>query len=358
MRTENLFIAGLGTWVPGFEPVAEAVREGRYDGERARAEGWTGVAFAGDVSAPELAAGAGVEALKRSGLDADRISLVLHAGTFHQGPDGWYAANYVQDKVVGTAVPAIGLDQGCTAMLDALHLAHGHLAVGPGGGAVLVTAADNFGAPLVDRWKYADGWTAGRGSVLGDAGCAAVVSTEGGPLRIRSLALSSLSRWEHLYRGEDPVFPPRPGLTVETSLGRRMAAHADRLDRDGGHDAEGGARRAVAGDLVRARTALARQAMEEAGIGPADVTRVTHVFSGHPRYLETLLEPLGIDPGRGMLDLGRAHGHLGAGDQFLSLAHLVETGAVSPGDHVLMMGNGAGISLACSVIEVLEDPGW
>ncbi|WP_344336181.1 3-oxoacyl-[acyl-carrier-protein] synthase III C-terminal domain-containing protein, partial [Kitasatospora putterlickiae] len=109
---------------------------------------------------------------------------------------------------------------------------------------------------------------------------------------------------------------------------------------------------------VVARTAAARRAIEEAGVTAADITRVTHVFSGHPRYLEGLLRPLGIDPGRGMLDLGRTLGHLGACDQFLSLTHLLDSGALAPGDHVLLTGNGAGISLAAAVVEVLEHPAW
>ncbi|GAA1397642.1 hypothetical protein GCM10009639_35260 [Kitasatospora putterlickiae] len=59
-----------------------------------------------------------------------------------------------------------------------------------------------------------------------------------------------------------------------------------------------------------------------------------------------------------MLDLGRTLGHLGACDQFLSLTHLLDSGALAPGDHVLLTGNGAGISLAAAVVEVLEHPAW
>ncbi|MEU6759809.1 ketoacyl-ACP synthase III family protein [Streptomyces sp. NPDC046685] len=352
MRTDNLYIAGAAARVPDLFPVAEAVRRGWYDAGRAEAEGWTSVAIAGDLSAPELAAEAGIEALKRSGLVGDQIDMVLHSGVWHQGPEGWYAANYVQDQVVGTTAPAVGMNQGCTAVLDAIRLAYGYLSVDPDANAALVTAADNFGTPLVDRWNYADGWGSGRGSILGDAGGAVVVSTEGGPLRIRALAMSSLSGWEHLYRGDEAMYPPPVTRGVQATLGRRMASYVER------HDPEGYLLQAVTRDLVRARTTLARQVMEEAGVGPDDITRVTHVFTGHPRYLANLLRPLGIAPERGLLDLGRAHGHLASTDQVLGLTRLMETGAVSPGDHILMMGNGGSISLACAVVEVLEQPSW
>lgn len=349
MTPENLFIAGLATRIPGLLPVAEAIRRGWYDADRAAAEGWLSVAVAGTESAPELAAEAAALALRRSGPAAGRIALLLHAGSYHQGPDAWYPAHYVQQRVLGGSAPAIGLHQGCTGMLDAVQLAYGHLTVDPSATAALVTGADNFGVPLINRWNYADGWASGRGTILGDAGSAVVLSTEGGPLRIRSLALSSLSSWEELYRGDEPLYPPGATIGTELALGRRMAAYAER---------DGTIRARVAQELVEARTSLARQAMAEAGVGPADITRVTHVFTGHPRYLDHLMTPLGIDPARGLLELGRAHGHLGVNDQFFGLGHLLETGAVGPGDHVLMMGNGAGISLACAVVEVLERPAW
>ncbi|MFG2296172.1 3-oxoacyl-[acyl-carrier-protein] synthase III C-terminal domain-containing protein [Streptomyces sp. NPDC048603] len=178
------------------------------------------------------------------------------------------------------------------------------------------------------------------------------MSTGGGPLRVRSLALTSLSSWEHLYRGDEAMYPPPILLGNQAVLGTRMASYVARRDPDGA------LLQAVTRDLVRARTALARQVMEEAGVGPADITRVTHVFTGHPRYLASLLRPLGIPPERGLLDLGRAHGHLTSTDQVLGLSHLMETGAVSPGDHILMMANGGSISLACAVVEVLARPDW
>ncbi|MFF2659161.1 ketoacyl-ACP synthase III family protein [Kitasatospora sp. NPDC058032] len=351
MRTDHLYIAGLAAHLPRLRPLTEEVAAGRPGAEQALADGWTSVSVADDTPAPELAAEAARLALKRSGLRAEDVRLVLHAGTYHQGPDGWYAAHYLQHHVLGGTAPAIGLDQGCTAMLDAARLAHGHLVHAPQRSAVLVTAADNFGAPGIDRFTYAHGFGAGRGSILGDAGCAVLLSAAAGPLRIRSVAQSSLSSWERVYRGTEDLFPPSPAGGTRIPMGLRMGAYADRVtDRD--------LRLSMARDLTQARTDLARRAMEEAGVTAADITRVAHVFTGHPRYLEGLLRPLGIDPGRGMLDLGRTLGHLGACDQFLSLAHLVDTGAVGPGDHVLLLGNGAGISLAAAVVEVLDDPAW
>lgn len=178
-----------------------------------------------------------------------------------------------------------------------------------------------------------------------------LLSATAGPLRIRSLVQSSLSSWERLYRGTEEMFPPAAAGGTAIPLGRRMSAYADQVpDRD--------LRIGMTRELMTARTAAARQAIEEAGVTSADITRVTHVFSGNIRYVQGLLRPLGIAPERGMVELGRTVGHLGSCDQFLSLAHLVDTGAVGPGDHVLMMSNGGSLSFAAAVVEVLEQPAW
>lgn len=349
MRTDDLFIAGLATRIPKLQPVQEAVQQGSYDAERAAAEGWLSVAVAGSESAPELAGAAAESALKRSGLPVEAPALLLHAATYHQGPDSWYAQHYIQHRVLGRTVPAIGLHQGCTGLLDGIQLAYGFLKVQPGASAAVVTGADNFGTPLLDRWNYGAGWLTNRGSVLGDAGSALVLSTEGGPLRIRSIGSCSLSEWEELYRGDVPIHPPAVTLGAPATLGLRMAAYTQKHPQ---------ASTQVAHALTRARTELARQTLAEAGVAPEDVTRVAHVFAGHRRYQAGLLKPLGIDPDRGVLEIGRRHGHLGVSDQIVGLDHLLDAGELGPGDTVLMISNGVGISVACAVVEVLERPTW
>jgi hypothetical protein len=58
-----------------------------------------------------------------------------------------------------------------------------------------------------------------------------------------------------------------------------------------------------------------------------------------------------------MLEFGRRLGHLGTCDPVVALDHLTSTGGVGPGDHVLMLSNGAA-SLACAVVEIVEPPAW
>ena len=62
---------------------------------------------------------------------------------------------------------------------------------------------------------------------------------------------------------------------------------------------------------------------------------------------------LGLPLSASTWDYGRTIGHLGAADHTISLGHLLETGQVGPGDHVLMVGTAPGITYSCAVLEIL-----
>jgi 3-oxoacyl-[acyl-carrier-protein] synthase-3 len=341
VRLVDTYVAGLGAYVPPSVSARRAVERGEYDADEYARGGWTGAAVAGEVSAPEMAVRAARVALARAGLED--VDIVLHAGSYHQGPDGWSPAHYVAHHTVGGDAPAIAIQQSCNGMLAGVELAACYLGAVPGRSAALVTGADNFGAPLINRWRYGSGLASGRASILGDAGTAVVLSTRGGFARLLAIASASIPELEELYRGDEPLFPPACTTGTELKLGQRMARHAERHP----------------GVLVHAqrrlgevRTALARQVLAEAGVTPAAITRATHVFAGHDSYVRQVLKPLGIPPERGVLEYGRARGHLGVNDHVAALTHLVDTGAVGPGDHVLMLSNGAGTGLTCAVVEI------
>jgi 3-oxoacyl-[acyl-carrier-protein] synthase-3 len=348
VKVEDVFVAGLGTYLPEVADAAEAVALGRYDAEEHRRGGWTGAAVAGDVPAVDMAVQAAGRALERSGHAPGEIDLLLYAAFFHQGPDGWSPHHYVQSRTVGGTAPALRVEQGCNAMLAAMELATCYLGV-PGRTAALIAGADNVGVPLVDRWNYLAGANSNRGSILGDAGSAVVLSRRGGFARLLAVGSGSLPHLEAMHRGDADLFPPAATVGLPMELGRRIAEFARR------HPQEWALAKK---ELQAARTELAVRTLEEAGIGPADVTRVTHVFTGGIEYLRSLLDPLGIDPRRGLLEFGRGLGHLGVNDQVTGLTHLVETRAVGPGDHVLMLSNGSGVALACAVVEITEPVDW
>lgn len=353
MRPTDLFVAGVGAYLPPVLSVAEAVEQGWCDPD-AVDDGWLGTAVAGDLPPVRMALDASRSALRRSGHGPSDVDLVLYVSSMPQGPYGWCPQQYVERHVVGRDIPAVELRQGSSGVLNAFDLAAAYLMV-PGRCAALVTAADNFGVDPASgpdptlRWRYASNGQTGRASVLGDAGTAAVLSNRSGFARVLSIVTRSLSGLEEVYRGDEPLFPPAYGPDRPFRMGERFTAYGRR---------DAGALPAALARLKDARTELARQAMAEAGIHPDQVTRVLHVFAGTERYLKHVLEPLGIDQHRGLLEFGRSLGHLGASDQLAGLEHLVLTGQLHPGDHVLMMANGVSATLGCAVLAVTERPEW
>ncbi|MFJ8506685.1 ketoacyl-ACP synthase III family protein [Streptomyces avermitilis] len=349
MRVDNLHIAGLGCYLPRPYPAERAVAEGRYEEAERRNGGWTGAAVAGNISPPEMAVEAARTALERSGHPAADIALVLHASLHEQGPELWTPHQYVLRHALGTQVPAMEVRQGCNAALGAVELAHGYLSADPGRAAALVTAAENFGTERVDRWRYQAGARMKRPSILGDAATAVVLSTRGGFARVRSIVSASLPELEEMNRPRGPLFPPNRTRTGRIDLVARVLDYA--------HDNPGAATLARK-SLDAGRTEIALRAIEDAGLRPSDITRVTHVLSGGPEYIRAVLEPLGIDPARGVLDFGRHLGHMTTSDHLAALHHLVETRQVVQGDRVLMINNSFGVSLFGAVVEITGDPSW
>ena len=349
MRVEAVFVAGLGAYIPESLSAARAVELGLYDSEQQVRGGWLGAAVAGDMPAPDMAVRAANQALARSGHRPSDVDLLLHATFFHQGPDGWSPHHYVQRHTIGRHVPAFEIRQTCNGMLGAIELACCYLTASPDRTAALITGADNFGAPLVDRWRYADGAVTNRSSIFGDAGTAVVLSRRAGFCRLRAISSASLPDLEEMYRGDAPLFPPACTVGQPMRMGARIAEFARRRPTEFAAAKE---------QLQVARTEVAQRALAEAGVRAADIARATHVFSGGEEYVRSVLGPLGIDASRGMLDFGSRVGHLGVNDQVAGLTHLVETGAVGPGDHVLLLGNGVGVALSCAVVEIIEPAGW
>ncbi|WP_406728598.1 3-oxoacyl-[acyl-carrier-protein] synthase III C-terminal domain-containing protein [Streptomyces sp. GD-15H] len=160
---------------------------------------------------------------------------------------------------------------------------------------------------------------------------------------------ASVPSLELLHRGDEPLFPPGASVGRAVDLKERAAQYA--------------ASEAAAGladhELIGSATGRAvKQALADADVEISDIARVTHMNWAHERFLRRTLAPLGLETWRGTLEFSRSVGHLGAGDQIAGLDHLLETGSLGPGDHVLMIGVGTGISISCVVLRVEERPGW
>jgi clorobiocin biosynthesis protein CloN2 len=341
MRASGTYLTGIGVFRPTAQSVDAAVRQGLVGKDVADASGITGVAVAGDVSPAEAALTAAQEALKSSGLSADDIGLLLHTGVWHQGPDGWGPQYYLQRRLLGDDLLAVELRHGCNGLFSALELAVPYLAYAPHVRGAMITAGDNFGTPLIDRWNPGEGL-----AFLGDGAGAVVVGTSPGFAELLSLCTATFSEMEEVHRAGDPLFPP--GATTGTFLdyGARAARFQQRATDEGawvrfllGHQ--------------KHNVECVRQALDEAGVEARDIRTV--VIHSMPRQAAvSYLKILGFSLERSTWEFSRTTGHLGSGDHIAALHHLVSTGEVGPGDHLLLCGSSPGVTYKAAVIRILD----
>lgn len=343
MKTPEVYIDGLGTYLPESMDAREAVTAGLYDPEDYKWYGWTGAAVADGLPAPDMAVHAASEAMERSRHSPSELAIHFHTSFFDQGPEGWSSQHYILRHITDRDIPSFYVWQACNALVGSMELAASYLLAAPRNHAALLTGADNAGTPGYNRWNFGI-----QNGVLGDAASALVLSRQGGFARLLSITSASTSEVEQQYRGDEPLFPP--SLTV----GRRM-------DLKRRFSTFGGMEETVTQVVQRQgelRTHLALKAVAEADLDISDITRVTHVFTGQESYLKVILDPLGLEPERGLLQFGKNLGHCTVNDQIVGLEHLIASREIVPGDHVLMIAHGGGVSLSCAVLRYEEVPHW
>jgi 3-oxoacyl-[acyl-carrier-protein] synthase-3 len=343
MRWENLYVAGLGAYLPDtVETATQAVAAGRYDAEESIGNGIRAVRIAGDGEAPpEMAAAAGRQAVARSGHGHEDFGVVLHACVGHQGQDFWTPVNFVQQETVGGSGASIEIRQGSNGGLAALELAASYLVARPHLPAALVTAGDAFKLPYFDRWS------SDSQQVYGDGAGALVLSSRGGFARLRSTASYSDSSLEPIYRGvtgwtTGPFHDQRP-VDLRGRKRDYLLRNEDAYDQ-----------------VIQQMTKNVGLVLQEA-LDDADTDLKHTQFFVHANIAETIAQfsfytMLGIDRSTTTYDWGQDYGHMGAADQLIGINHLVETGRPKPGDLLVTLGVGTGFMWTVAVLEFLDVP--
>ncbi|KKK06306.1 ketoacyl-ACP synthase III family protein [Micromonospora sp. HK10] len=345
MRTPETFISGIGVWLPDIVSVEQAVADGHYPAEQVDLHGLTGAAVAGDTPAPQMALHAATQALTRAHHPPTNLDLLLYADSWHQGPDGWQPQYYLQHHLTGGTCLAVELHHGCNGMFTALELAASYLHAHPDRHTALLVAADNFGTPMIDRWL------GGPGYLMGDAGSALVLTTRPSFARLLAVGSVTVADAEELHRAGEPLFPPGPtaarplDFTARSAEFRRAAL-------------QGGAGTAVLMDIQRQTLQVVDRTLAEAGIDISDVTRVAYMNYSREIVEQRCTAALGLPLSASTWDWGRGLGHLGASDQVAALDHLIGTGQLGPGDHLLMLGVGPGVTVSCAVVQIIHAPAW
>ncbi|WP_329580367.1 ketoacyl-ACP synthase III family protein [Kitasatospora sp. NBC_01250] len=345
MKVQDIYIDSVGTYVPEIFSSADAVAQGLYDADMYEEAELTGVAISPGVSGPDMAVRAAQQAFERATLTRADIDAVFHASCFYEGPDAWCAQNYVQLKAVGEAVghsvPAFEVRHGCNGMFDAFELAVCYLRASEDRDTALITTGDNMDSPLMDRWRSVPF------QLIGDAGAATVLTKRGGFARLRSVGTVLVQELEGLHRGAEPLFPPPPTTRVPLDMATRSAQYfAGRPYGEFNELSLGGLNTLVA------------RLTEEAGVKLADIARVSYMSVSRDFTEQRLMVPLGLPMEKSSWEYARGVGHLATSDHLAAFDHLVGTGALVPGDLMLMIGLAHGLSIAGAVIEITATPPW
>lgn len=328
MRTPDIYLAGLGTYLPDVVPTPNPVDD----------DSMTGAMVAGGLPAVEMALSATRDALAEWGGNTDQLSLLLYADTFHAGPDGWAPHSYLQRHAAGGHVLAAGVRQGCNGLFGALELGSAYLAAQRRPTAAVIALADNYDAPGFDRWNTLTGYC------MSDGASAVVLSTEGGFARLLSVTSTTIPELEELHRGDEPLHP------ASVVVGRPLSFQA----RGDAFIGRGGMTHDLAVTMFKVTVEVVSRALDEAGIDRGRITRAVMGNEPRPRIADRL-NALGLPPDISTWEYSRTIGHCGS-DQLFALDHLIRAGALAPGDHLLLYGVGPGLNLAAAVVEVLGLP--
>jgi 3-oxoacyl-[acyl-carrier-protein] synthase III len=343
MRWNGIYVNACGAVLGRSEEVSVAVAEGRYDEAEAVADGFQSISVVDDGPAIELAVRAAELAMARSTVAAQDITLLVHSSVGYQGLDHFAVASYVQGRTIGGSAAAVEIKQFTNGGLTALEIAAAYLAAGSEDSAALLTTSDVFALPRFDRYR------SDMGAVLGDGGTGLVLSRRGGVARLLSTSVISDATYGGVYMGDDPF----------ATAGKAQDGPLDLRARKKGYlGADFALLMEVVQSLSKRQQESVALALGDAGLAARDIDRWVLNNMGRTLNDATFRGEFGIDEDNRVWDWGRTVGHLGAADQIAGLNHLLETGAVRPGDRVALCGIGMGFTYASAVLEILEQPEW
>lgn len=346
MKPTNVFLSGLGCWLPTAYAASEAVAAGLYDATVFAESKLRGVLVAGSESPPEMAVRAARVALGRSSGGAAAIGTVLHGSTFYQGPEMWSPSAYILRELGIIEASGTEIRNGCNSMLSGIELAAGLLSWRPECRPdILLTTADNFNSPLFNRWDSGP-----MGVIAADAASSVVLSPSAGFARVDAVVSRVYPEFEAMARGDEPLFPPTGSAGRRIDPVERAQQFNERVREIGGVS--------VADGIAKACSETALAAVAEAGLDVGDLRWVLVPNGDEATTRNCMMDPLGLDISRSQWEFGRGIGHASASDQFIALDQLLRTGQVDAGDHVLLFGGAPGWSAVAVILTITQTPHW
>ncbi len=277
---------------------------------------------ASDESSSTMGAEAARRALASAELEPADIDVVI-AGTCT--PDGMFpaTATRIQDALGVTDAAAFDVNAACTGFLVALSTASQFVTAG-GARRALVIGTETL-SRIID-------WTDRTTCVLFGDGAGAVVLEsvpDGEPGAIESFLLGSDGSHAGLLYAHGPASPSPNGDPLQAMIVM-----------DG---------RSIFRQAVTAMSSAAQQAISDAGLTVDDIALcVPH--QANIRILSATARNVGLPEDRVYINLDR-YGNTSSATIPIALAEAAAEGRLSPGDHLLLVAFGGGLSWGAMVVE-------
>ncbi|WP_055526216.1 ketoacyl-ACP synthase III family protein [Streptomyces graminilatus] len=346
MKTDGVYVDTVGAYIPDqWVSIEQAVAEGLYDEHSV--EHGTGLTAAyiapDDLPALDMAVHAARQAFRRSGSEIEDLDFHVHCTSVQHGPEGFYPPAYVLRELGASGVPSTDVRHHSNGLLAGIEVAVGQITGAAGAETALVTTAENFNSPLINRWTgFGTGFTAS------DGGAAVLLSGDSGFAELRAVNSGTLPELEQWHRGEESLLPFR-GKGLKASNMMEMLGYFNQyvmpLDK--------------CMEMMRDfELDVIHRSLVDAGLNASDLRWVVAANSDARMIEQMKMQPLGLPMSRSSWDFGKEYGHMGACDMGVSLNHLVLNGLVQPGDHILMSTSGSGWVSTSAVLTILDLPDW
>jgi 3-oxoacyl-[acyl-carrier-protein] synthase-3 len=333
-------LVSFGTSLGTPSPVDAVV--GEYTDETARVLGYgyrTVYRCPPEVGVTDLATQAGARALDAAGIAPDEVDLVLLALTDIAEYLYWDASASLQHRLGLHRAEAVLSTQACIAGVAGFELIAGRFATRPHYRTALLVAGNRTCETYWNRMQT-------QSMVYSDAAVATVVRRDHPRNRWLVSETTTDGRYADFYRmqagGAASPFTGAAGEPPRATDAWGILEHFD-YDEDRFND--------FVSQINQQARAVLERACARIDVRPQDLSRV---LVPHDNVHSTRALAAALDLPVEVLDMaeGLEVGHVGAADQLLSLAGLVERGQLRPGDLVGLLGMARGMHWACTVMEI------
>ena len=264
------------------------------------------------------------EALEKADILPTEVGLIICATATpeHAFPS---TASLIQDALGATHAGAFDLSAGCAGFVYALSLG---AQVIQGGGHKVVLIVGSETLSRITNWK-----DRGTCILFGDGAGALVLQAS----EQRGGVLSTLVRSDG--SGGDLLIIPAGGSKLPTSA-ETVLRNQHTIQMDG---------REVFRFATRVVDKSTREVVEQAGLTLDDI----ELFIPHQanlRIIQAGARALGIDESRVFVNLEK-YGNTSSASVPLALCEAVESGRIRPGDHIVLVGFGAGLAWAAAAVQ-------